>query len=188
MKKFSVLVALFCMMIASTAFARTVNEERARIDEVHAQAMDRFYDKKPNLISEAQSAYGYATLSSSRVFFFGRGRGVAINNETGEKVYLKQNEIDILGLGLGLFGCIEYDLLLTFEDEDAWDRFMTGKTKSSFTTVAVASGNNKPSGSGSEKLTARGVKAYMLTKKGLEASISWGAIKIYAPKKLNGYR
>ena len=188
MKKLLMLVALLCMMVASTASAKTVSEERARIDEVHAQAMDRFYDKKPDLVRQANSAYGYATLSSSRVLFFGRGRGVAINNDTGEKVYLKQNEIDIFGFGIGLLGSIEYDLLLTFEDEDAWDRFMTGKTKSSFTSVAVASGNNAPSGSGSEKITARGVNAYMLTKKGLEASISWGAIKIYAPKKLNGYR
>ena len=186
MKRFAVILTALLVLLTATASARTVEQEQARIEEVHAEALDRFFSKKPYLEDAVQSAYGYATLSSSRVLLFGRGRGMAVNNETGERVYIKMDEINFLGLGIGLLGCIEYDMLMTFEDRDAWEQFMRGKTKTSVTTVAVASGNDRPSGSGNKTLTARNVTTYTLTKKGLEVSVGWSAIKIYAPKKLNG--
>lgn len=187
MKKFSVglvLAALLCLLTA-TASARTVAEEQARIEEVHEQAMDLFARMRPHLIRRAENSYGYATLSCSRVLLYERGRGVAVNNETGEKVYLKMRGVDLLGLGIGFFAT-EYDIMLFFKDEAAWDRFMTGKTKVKTSAVAVARLSDESGVGAGFGLTARDVEAVALFKKGLEVGVDLTAMKIFAPKKLNG--
>lgn len=187
MKKISVglvLAALLCLLTA-TASAKTVAEEQARIVEVHEKAMDLFAKMRPHLIERAENSYGYATVSSSRVFFYERGRGLAVNNVTGEKVYLKMRGVDLAGLGLGFF-CEEYDIMLFFKDEAAWDRFMTGKTKMKTSAQAVARCSDESGVGAGFGLTARDVEAVVLVKKGLEFSVDVGAMKIFAPKKLNG--
>ena len=185
MKRFAVILTALLVLLTATASARTVEQEQARIEEVHAEAVDLFARMRPHLIERAENAYGYATLSSSRVFFYERGRGMAVNNVTGERVYLKMRGVDLVGLGLGFF-CNEYDILLIIPDEDAWNQLLVGKTKMKTAATAVARLSNETGVGSGFSITARNIEAVALVKKGLELGVDVGAMKIFAPKKLNG--
>ena len=184
MKRFAVILTALLVLLTATASARTVEQEQARIEEVHAEAVDLFARMRPHLIERAENAYAYATLSSSRVFFYERGRGMAVNNVTGERVYLKMRGVDF-GIGIGFLGK-EYDILLIIPDEDAWNQLLVGKTKMKTAATAVARLSNETGVGEGFSITARNIEAVALVKKGLELGVDVGAMKIFAPKKLNG--
>ncbi len=187
MKKISVLIAAVLVLITSTVFAAkgTPAEQRAEIDNLQAQTLARLYEKYPAAERVLRECYAYATLSNSgvKVLIFGNahGRGAAINNETGEKVYLRMKEISA-GLGIG---ATEYDLVFVLEDKEAWDSFIVGKTR--FGTQAQASASDGSAGGTIEDadFVAKGVWVYQMTKKGLSLEATLSGIKIYADKKLN---
>ncbi|MBQ1808551.1 MAG: hypothetical protein IIZ87_03360, partial [Selenomonas sp.] len=117
MKKILTLVmtTLLLCMLTATSFAATsqekINKERAEIDNLSVQALHRLYAKVPSAENVINSCYAYATLSNTgmKLGLFGsaHGRGLAVNNQTGEKVYMRMQE---MGVGLGL-GVKEYDLI-----------------------------------------------------------------------------
>ena len=92
MKKFFSQLVLFALilMTASTAFAKeSPEEQRAKLDEMSGQVLQRIYKKYPSAERVINNVYAYCTISASSVKFgfWGddRGRGVAINNQTGER-------------------------------------------------------------------------------------------------------
>lgn len=187
MKKFSLmflLAALICAFMAPAASARTISEEKARIDEICDMALDRYNSKDSKYMREIDRAYGYAVICASRTLFFERGRGIAVNNQTGEKLYLKLNGITILGFGLGIGGD-EFDLLFLMPNKESWDYFLSGKLRMEATADALASFDGNSGVGGYYNITSRNVKVYPLYKRGLEAEVLWTPVKIYAPKKLN---
>ena len=48
-----------------TAFAKSANQQRAEIQELHANAIDRLYELTPNAQDVLNDAYGYATISAT---------------------------------------------------------------------------------------------------------------------------
>ena len=124
MKKIFVLATLLLCMFTATAFASSrdsVAKQRQQINELHAKTLEKLYAKYPHANRVIEECYAYATLSNTGVKIFlvgsGHGRGLAINNETGEKVYLHMEE---LSAGLG-FGAKEYDLIFLINTPDAWE-------------------------------------------------------------------
>ena len=84
-------------------------KERAKIDELSEKALANLYEKVPSAERVIENCYAYATLSNTgmKLGIFGdaHGRGLAVNNETGERLYMRMKE---MGIGLGL-GVKEYD-------------------------------------------------------------------------------
>ena len=193
MKKILTLLtaALLVCMLTVTAFAATsqekINKERAEIDNLSVQALHRLYNKVPSAENVINSCYAYATLSNTgmKLGLFGsaHGRGLAVNNQTGEKVYMRMQE---MGVGLGL-GVKEYDLIFVIGTEKAWNAFIAGDIK--FASSADASASDGEAGGAIEgaSITANGVWVYQMTKKGLALEASINGTKIYADKKLNQY-
>ena len=179
---------LFCLMTA-TVFAATspekINKQRAEIDTLSTQALQRLYDKVPSAQNVIKNCYAYATLSNTgiKLGLFGdaHGRGLAINNATGEKVYMRMKE---MGIGLGL-GVKEYDLIFVIGTEKAWNSFISGDIK--FASSAEASASDGQAGGTIEgaSIAANGIWVYQITKKGLALDASIKGTKIYADKKLN---
>lgn len=189
MKKiFSLILAtIFILTAAEICFAKSAAEERAEVDKLHDQTLQRLYEKYPSARRVINECYAYATLSNSgvKILFFGssRGRGLAYNNVTGEKVYLKMNELEA-GLGLG---AKEYDLIFLINTKEAWDSFIIGKTRFGAEADATAKdGVNGDSIEGAEYV-AEGVWVYQMTKKGLSLEATLKGTKIYADKNLNQY-
>ena len=182
---FAALTVLLCLVTASTAFAASAAEQRAQINELHDKTLAKLYEKYPHARRVINQCYAYATLSNSgvKVLFVGssHGRGVAINRQTGERVYLRMKE---LSAGLGL-GAKEYDLIFLLNTRDAWDNFIIGKTR--FGASAEASADDGVSGGTIEgaEYVAPGVWVFQMTTKGLALDATLKGTKIYADKKLN---
>ena len=186
MKKFFALTLMLCMLIAATAFAAdSVAEKRRQVDELSAKTLQKLYAKYPHAQRVINECYAYATLSNSgvKVLFIGssHGRGVAINNQTGEKVYLRMKE---LSAGLGI-GAKEYNLIFLLNTPEAWENFIVGKTR--FGASAEASADDGVSGGTIEgaEYVAPGVWVFQMTTKGLALEATLKGTKIYKDKKLN---
>jgi lipid-binding SYLF domain-containing protein len=189
-KMFTLLMAalLVCLMTA-TSFAATsqekIDKERAEIDNLSVKALHNLYEKVPSAENVINNCYAYATLSNTgmKLGLFGdaHGRGLAVNNTTGEKIYMRMKE---LGLGIGL-GIKEYDLIFVIGTEQAWKTFISGDIK--FASSADASASDGQAGGAVEgaSIAANGIWVYQMTKKGLSLDASIKGTKIYADKKLN---
>ncbi|MBQ9376527.1 MAG: hypothetical protein IJU05_01815 [Schwartzia sp.] len=182
-------VLMVCLMTA-TAFAANpekVQKERTKIEELSAKALQNLYAKVPSAERVIENCYAYATLSNTgmKLGIFGdaHGRGLAVNNETGERLYMRMKE---LGIGLGL-GVKEYDLIFVMGTEEAWNAFVSGDIK--FASSAEASASDGEAGGAIEgaSIAAKGIWVYQMTKKGLALDASIKGTKIYADKKLNTY-
>lgn len=105
------MVLVLCLM-TTTAFAANpekIQKERTKIEELSEKALQNLYEKVPSAERVIENCYAYATLSNTgmKLGIFGdaHGRGLAVNNETGERLYMRMKE---MGIGLGL-GVKEYD-------------------------------------------------------------------------------
>ena len=162
-------------------------KERAKIDELSEKALANLYEKVPSAERVIENCYAYATLSNTgmKLGIFGdaHGRGLAVNNETGERLYMRMKE---MGVGLGL-GVKEYDLIFVIGTETAWNSFVSGDIK--FATSAEAAASDGATGDSIEgaSIAAKGIWVYQITKKGVALDASIKGTKIYPDKKLNTY-
>lgn len=185
------MAAFFVCLMTTTSFAASsqakINKERAEIDALSVHALENLYEKVPSAKYVIENCYAYATLSNTgmKLGLFGdaHGRGLAINNATGEKVYMRMKE---LGVGIGL-GIKEYDLIFVIGTETAWHSFISGDIK--FAGSAEASATDGQEGGSIEgaSIAANGIWVYQMTKKGLSLEASIKGTKIYPDKDLNQY-
>ena len=178
---------MLCLMTA-TALAADVNKvekERGEIQELSTKALRGLYEKVPAAKGVIENSYAYATLSNTgiKLGLFGdaHGRGLAVNNATGEKVYMRMKE---MGLGLGL-GVKEYDLIFVIATEEAWKSFISGDIKFASSAEASASDGVTGDSMAGASIAGKGIWVYQITKKGLALEASIKGTKIYPYKKLN---
>ena len=190
MKKFSISLILMTLVIflasSSVGLAKETPEQlRAKLDKMSLDVLDKMYNKYPETSNSVANAYAYCTISSSSVKlgFWGtdRGRGVAVNNVTGKRVYVNMNELTV-GINIG---AKEYDLLFIITNQAAWDRFISGNIK--FGTEVTAAATDGVSGDAYAKAQhiAEGVYVYQVDKKGLALELTFKGAKISPIKKLN---
>lgn len=189
MKKIFVMATvLLCMFTVTTAFAAKVSpeEQRKQVDELSVKTLNKLYSKRPDarrIIEE--ECYAWATLSSTSIkgLILGssHGRGIAYNNQTGERFYMRMKEISA-GIGLG---AKEYNLVFIIKNRDAWDNFISGKIR--FASSAEATANDGVSGGSFEDASyvAPGVWVYQMTTKGLTLEATLKGMKVYKDRKLN---
>ena len=182
-------VLMLCLMTA-TAFAANpakIQKERTEIEELSTKALQNLYEKVPSAERVIENCYAYATLSNTgmKLGLCGdaHGRGVAVNNETGERVYMRMKE---MGIGFGL-GIKEYDLIFVIGTEEAWNSFISGDVKFASSAEAAASDGLAGGAIEGASISADGIWVYQMTKKGLALDASIKGTKIYADKDLNTY-
>ena len=186
-KFFRMILFALVLMTASTVFAakKTPEELRAELNEMSVKVLDRVYQKYPSAPKAVQSSYAYCTISASSVKwgFWGddRGRGVAVNRNTGERIYVKMKE---LSLGVN-FGAKEYDLLFLITNKEAWDRFISGNIKFGSEVSAQASDGVNGGTFAEAAIVADGIWVYQLDKKGLAIEMTFKGAKISPYKNLN---
>ena len=180
-----VLFALVLMTANSVLAKETPDQLRAKLNDMSGQVLSRMYEKYPSSRSAVENSYAYCTISASSIKwgFWGddHGRGVAVNNQTGERVYVKLSEVS---LGVN-FGAKEYDLLFVIANKDAWDRFISGNIKFGNEISAQASDGMSGATFANATLVANGVWVYQLDKKGLAVEFSLKGARISKYKNLN---
>ena len=168
-----------------TAFAKSASQQRAEIQELHANAIDRLYDLTPNAQDVLSNAYGYATISAtgSHLGLLGgaHGRGLAVNRETGQQLYMKMETYQ-LGIGIGVK---EYDLIFVFGSKHAWDSFISGKFKVGGTAEASATDGYSGGAIEGADIVAKDTWVYQITTKGLAVGATIKGMSIYPNRKLN---
>ena len=175
------------LMTAGTVFAakETPDQLRAKLNDMSGQVLSRMAEKYPSSRSAVQNSYAYCTISASSIKwgFWGddRGRGVAVNNHTGERVYVKMNEVSV---GVN-FGAKEYDLLFIITNKEAWDRFISGNIKFGSEVSAQASDGISGGTFANATIVANGVWVYQLDKKGLAVEMTLKGARISPYKTLN---
>lgn len=183
-KIFSVIVLV--MLIMPCVHAKSIEKERAEIDALSQKILTRLYEKYPSAERVIKKCYGYSTLGAtgSQFGFTGdsHGRGIAFNNVTGEKFYMKMQEFK-LGFGVGIK---EFDLVFVFGSQEAWNNFTSGKFK--FGTEAEAAATDTVNGESLAGATIVGENmwVYQTTTKGVSLAANLKGMSIYKNKKLNG--
>ena len=190
MKRFSiclVLLTLACLVaaMATVSAKASIEEQRAEIRELSAATLEKLYKKYPSAERVIKNCYGYATFSNSGVKILiigaGHGRGIAINNETNEEVFMKMKEV---GAGIGI-GAKEFDLVFVFDDREAWINFISGQTKLGGQVNATATDGSAGGVIEGAALASKGIWIYQMTTKGLSLEATLNGTKYYTDKKLN---
>ena len=180
-----VLFALILMMSSTVFAAKSPDAQRAELNEMSVKVLDRMYQKYPESKSAVNNAYAYCTISAAgvKLGFWGddHGRGVAVNNDTGERIYVKMKEIS---LGIN-FGAKEYDLLFVIANKEAWERFISGSIKFGTEVSAQASDGVTGDTFANATIIANGVWVYQLDKKGLAVELTFKGARITPYKNLN---
>ena len=166
-------------------FAESSDELRTKLDKMSVEVLDKMYAKYPDSRSAVRNSYAYCTISSSSVNwgFLGsdRGRGLAYNQQTGKKIYVKMSEVSV---GLN-FGAKEYDLLFIIQNQTAWERFTSGNIKFGSEVSAQATDGVSGDTFANATIIANGVWVYQLDKKGLAVEMSFKGAQIKPYKNLN---
>jgi lipid-binding SYLF domain-containing protein len=87
--------------------------------------LERLFAEEPGSRDLFERSAGYAVLDKREASFYvvaGYGRGVAVDAETGERVYMKMATAGA-GLSFGLGG-FDTQLVILFEDGDQFEKFV----------------------------------------------------------------
>ncbi|MDR3560596.1 MAG: YSC84-related protein [Negativicutes bacterium] len=173
------------VMAVSTASAASVEERRDAIRKASQQTLERLYNIHSTARNAIENAAGYAVFSISdvKIVFFGGGggKGLAVNNATGQETFMKTGDIQI-GLGLGIK---KFDVVFVFESEKALADFANNGWQ--LGGQATAAATDSVSGGSLEGAVSAGpdMWMYQLTDKGLELSLTVRGIRYYKDSELN---
>ena len=187
LRLFSLTLALL-LLASLPVFAKSLDEERAELQEKREWTLGKLYEEIPSARYAVENSYGYAVLNNTgvKILVLGssHGRGTAVNNETGEEVFLRMQEGQA-GLGLGVK---EYALIFIFDTPEAWEGVVrsSGWKASGAATAAANDGVNGDSFEGAA-VVGDGIWVYQLTTKGLALELAIKGTRIYPDKDLNDF-
>jgi len=154
--------------------------KRDVIDATAAEALEKLLDRSPSAEELFKRAYGYAVFDNLKIAFGisgGGGNGVAVNKETGKRIYMKMGTA---GVGLGLGGQ-KYQVVFFFADPATFNRFVDKGWEADATAQAVAGS----SGANAKTDFRNGMAVYQLTEAGLMAHVDIAGTKYWKNDKLN---
>lgn len=183
MKKTMTAICVLLLLLAlPAAFAEEedtkADKKRAKIDG-QAKGMLAELRENENVEKLYGDAVGYAVFDNTKAALGisgGGGSGVAVNNESGARTYMKMGTG---GIGLGI-GVKKYQVLFLFQNTKAFDKFVD-KGWQADTQAGAAAGT---AAAGVAATFHNGVAVFINTEKGLMASADVSGTK-YWKSKLN---
>ena len=154
--------------------------KRQAIDRMAQETLETLFAEKPDAKALYESAAGYAVFDNFKVAVLvsgGGGVGVAVDQSSGEKTYMKMGTG---GVGLGLGGQ-SYQVVFFFEDADRLNKFVE-KGWQADAAANVAAGT---AGVNAVSTFTHGMAVFQLTNKGLMAQADISGTKYWKAKKLN---
>jgi lipid-binding SYLF domain-containing protein len=155
---------LFLGSVTALAQSPQAEQRRQEIDRAAQTTLDALFDAQASARELYDKAAGYAVFTATKAGFIvsgGSGTGVAVNKGTGQRTYMRMGTG---GIGLGI-GAQRYNMVILFETDAHFNRFISGGWDSSATAQAAA---------GQEGIAVRssfidGVAFFQMTDKGLMA-------------------
>jgi lipid-binding SYLF domain-containing protein len=187
MRKF-VFVAIVPALLAAACSkpeGKTKEEKRDFVVKMNNDVVALFKEKKKDVAEKMEKAVGYATFSNTSVTFLiaggGGGYGLATHNGNGQKTFMR---IGGGNIGLGL-GAKEYRLLMIFNTEAAYQKFLQGSWTFGAEADATAKADEDGGSADAAARSGKAVESYQITDAGaiLAATLQGG--KFYRDKDLN---
>lgn len=156
------------------------------IDELVERTLADLYKQEAATRREIADSVGYAIMSNTvlkvPLVGVGRGYGVAINNRTGERTYIRMERFD---LGGGLGARSERPIVI-FQQEEKFNEFIEGSWSANAGAEAAAKVGEAGAAGGVERGNLPGGKGYslhLITDTGVSATLTVGVIRV-KPVKL----
>ncbi len=164
---------------------RPAEEQKQDILKKSAEVLAKLYAAKPEAQKTVEQAYGYATFSNFGVKIFlagsGTGRGLAVNNKTGEKTFMNMAEVQA-GLGLGVK---KFMLVWVFDNEKKFHAFVNSGWEIGGQASAAAKAGDRGGAYQGAIQIADGIWVYQMTESGLAVELTAKGTKYYKDNDLN---
>lgn len=194
MKLQTLSLAAIVMLAGCSAQGDTASQQRASIQKMRSETLNKLYALQPEARSDIQHAKGYAVFAnnSSKIllFGFGSGYGVVRNKATGKDTYMKMVQG---GAGLGM-GIKQQRTVLVFHDKAALETFIrqgymvgadaNAAAKYDDKGIAPIAASTSGVASDTASLPSK-VNVYDLTEKGLAAQAMINGYKYWPDAALN---
>ena len=183
------LLLLFCAVappLASGADdAKKKEKARADIVKMSDATLSRLYKAQPQAKTAIAKAAGYAVFSNfgMKILFAGggSGQGVAVNNGTKKRTYMKMVEVQA-GLGMGIK---KFRVVWVFEKQKDLDAFINSGWEIGGQTSAAAQASGQGVAFAGAMSIAPGVWLYQLTDDGIALELTAKGTKYYKDGDLN---
>lgn len=194
MKLQTLSLAAIVMLAGCSAQGDTASQQRASIQKMRSETLNKLYALQPEARSDIQHAKGYAVFAnnSSKIllFGFGSGYGVVRNKATGKDTYMKMAQG---GAGLGM-GIKQQRTVLVFHDKAALETFIrqgymvgadaNAAAKYDDKGIAPIAASTSGVASDTASLPSK-VNVYDLTEKGLATQAMINGYKYWPDAALN---
>lgn len=183
MKMMNVLLSIF--LCVSLSYAESVPEQRKAINNESQETLNMLYKAYPSSKNDIKQSYGYATFSNvgvNLVFFSAEGgSGVAVNNKSGKKTYMKMASG---GVGIGL-GVKDFRAIFVFDNKDVLESFVNSGWEANAQADAAAKSDAKGGALEGAITVQPGIRLYKLTKNGLALQATIQGTKYWKDSDLN---
>lgn len=169
-----ILLLLILLISCATPKGNTKSEKISYIANMKDETLSELYEEKPAAKAKIKKAAGYAVFSNinTNLFLFssGNGYGVAIDNTTGKKTYMKMN---FLGIGPGI-GIKDFKAVFVFKNKGVLKEFIESGWEFGGHADAAAKSGEKGAAVGGEIYIENEIEIYQMTEAGvaLQATIS----------------
>jgi lipid-binding SYLF domain-containing protein len=178
-------VVVCALMFPAIAFGASKEQSQAEVQKAAQKALDAVYKLQPSARKAVESAAGYAAFSNFGMKILvaggGSGEGIAVNNKTKAKTYMKMAEVQA---GLG-FGAKKFQVVWVFETDKALNDFINSGWEFGGQATAAAKAGDKGAAYQGAVSVAPGVWLYQVTDKGLAIELTAKGTKYYKDADLN---
>lgn len=168
------LFVLIPLISCATPKGNTKPEKINYIVNMKDETLSELYKEKPEAKVKIKKAAGYAVFSNinTNLFLFssGNGYGVAVDNTTGKKTYMKMN---FLGIGPGI-GIKDFRAVFVFKNMRVLNEFIESGWEFGGHADAAAKSDKKGGAVGGEMYIENDIEIYQMTEAGvaLQATIA----------------
>jgi lipid-binding SYLF domain-containing protein len=181
--------ALICAFALSARAADDKAEDKAKEQEevrkLAQQTLQRLYKAQPAAQSAVEHGAGYAVFSNTGVKILfagsGKGKGIAVDNQTKKEVFMKMLEVQA---GLG-FGVKKFSVIFVFDNDKALNSFINSGWEFGGQASAAAKTGDKGGSMEGAASVSDGVWMYQMTDKGLALELTGKGTKYYKDDDLN---
>ena len=178
-------IPLLSLLFVAQVLADDVEKERKEIRDKTAETLNRLYSLQPKAKQVIKNSYGYAVFSNFGMKILvaggGKGKGEAINTNTGKETFMKMLEVQA-GLGVGIK---RFQVVFVFENKQVFDEFInSGWEFGGQSTVAAKLDDDGGAFTGAATVSP-GVWIYQLTEDGLALEVTVKGTKYMKDDDLN---
>ena len=179
------LVALSFLFSCAGPKGMTTTEKRSYVLQMHNDALEELFRSTPRARNQVRDAAGYSVFSNvnTQVIFFGAGGGygVAVNNSSGNKTYMRMAGAQA-GVGVGLK---DFREIIIFNSSSAFRNFVFKGWDLSLQGGAAFKSSEKGGEASGAASVSSDVLIYTLTEAGVELQTSVMGSKYWKDDELN---